>query len=254
MWKKMILSVALLFLVTFVLFIYNEFNGNPISKYRAEKALQSYLAETYPDKVVRIKEEGFYDFKFKEYLFKVTEVGAETPEAEEVGEEEEKIPNIQDHQFAVTGFIIPRVKLDGMRMGQLDHSLMERLGREASIEIFELLDQTVGNIHAVEVTMEVLKGQFENGVSWDKSLPLDRPFSIFIVLNSSNQETEDIYESAVLIQKTLAEANYNYEWVNINGNVINDAAKKDGLENGYVKYGLGFDKDEQIKRQKIKEF
>jgi hypothetical protein len=56
------------------------------------------------------------------------------------------------------------------------------------------------------------------------------------------------------IQETLNEANYNYDWVNINGNVINDAAKKDGLENGYVKYGLGFDKDEQIKMQKIKKF
>lgn len=250
----MILSVALLFLVTFVLFVYNEFNGNPISKYRAEKALQIYLAETYPDKVVRINDKGFYDFKFKEYLFKVTEVGAETTEAEEVGEEEEKIPNILDHQFAVSGFIIPKVKLDGIRMAQLDHSLMERLGTEASEEIFQLLDQTVRNIHVVEVTMEVLKGQIENEVSWDKALPLDRPISIFIVLNSSNQETEDVYEAAVLIQQTLNEANYNYDWVNINANVINDTAQKDGLENGYVKYGLGFDKGEQIKMKKIKEF
>lgn len=45
--KKIIFSVILIILVFGVLFIYNIFNGNPISKAIERKKLQSYIEKTY---------------------------------------------------------------------------------------------------------------------------------------------------------------------------------------------------------------
>ncbi|MCT8139161.1 DUF3139 domain-containing protein [Anaerobacillus sp. CMMVII] len=252
MWKKIILWASLVILVSFVLFVYNEFNGNPVSKYRSEKALQSYLTSMYSDNDYRIHE-GFYDFKFKEYYFKVTEIGSGTVVAEEVGPET-KTPTVQDYSFTVHGFVSPKVRIDGIRVSRLDHPLMERLGKEAGKDIYQELQQTVGSLHKVEVTLEALKEQFDANVSWDRTLPLDRPYHIFIVLDASDFSADDVYEAATEIQSELDELGYKYERVTINANIISEAAVKDGAENGYVKYGIGFDKGERMNRKDVKEF
>ncbi len=251
MLKKIILSTALLLLVGLVLFVYNEFNGNPISEYRAEKALQTFLATNYPENEYRVND-GSYDFKFNEYFFMVNEIGTGTVVAEEVGAES-KTPPIENYHFTVRGFVFPKVNFDGIRSSRLDQPLMMRLGKEASNEIFKELQQHIGTIHHVEVTLEVLKGQFEGRVDWERTLPLDRPYQIFIVLNASEMNADDVYQTAKAIQKLLNELNYQYGSVNINANMIDSTSiSKD--HNGYVKYALGFRKDDIIKRNDVEEF
>lgn len=245
--------MAIVILTSFVFFIYNEFNGNPISKFRAEKALKDYLAESYNDSEFQING-GYYDFKFNEYSFKVTKIGSGTVVAVPVGEEEKKLPDVRDYQFTVHGFWSPQVRMDGIRISQRDHSLIERLGEEAAQEIQDLLKETVQNVYAVDVSLEILSGQFEKGVTWDKQLPLDRPFSIFIVLDSSEAGIDDVYEAANLIQKTLNESGYQYSRVNINANVINGSEEVKDFERGYVKYAIAFDKDEKVEKNQVREF
>lgn len=249
--KKILLSIALLVLVSFVLFIYTEFNGNPISKYRSQIVLESYLAETYPDHLFRI-DKGYYDFKFNEYNYKVTEIGSGTIKANEVGSDEEKITNSIDYHFSVSGLLFPEVRIDGIRTSQFDHTLMERLGMEAAEDILNYLNQSVKNVHKVDVSLQVLQGQFDQQVTWDKSLPLDRPYNIYIALDASNDRLDDVYENAKAIQELLNEAGYDYQRVNINAFFITDHIIVDGGINGYVKYSLGFEKDEVIEKKKIK--
>ncbi|MEI2401073.1 DUF3139 domain-containing protein, partial [Paenibacillus phytohabitans] len=76
--RRIIYSVILGLLVLFVLYLYNETNGNPVSKFFSTKVLENYLEETYPDREFRI-EEGFYNFKFSTYDYNVIEIGAAAP-------------------------------------------------------------------------------------------------------------------------------------------------------------------------------
>ncbi|MFS8630057.1 MAG: hypothetical protein LOD92_02590, partial [Bacillales bacterium] len=45
---KILLFAAMILLIGFVLFFYNAFNGNPVSKFLSKKELQAHLEETYP--------------------------------------------------------------------------------------------------------------------------------------------------------------------------------------------------------------
>lgn len=260
MFKKIGLSLLLIVLVSFVFFVYDQFNGNPLSKYRAAKALENYLEEVYPDKVLRANE-GHYDFKFNEYNFSVTEVGSGTIEAEEAGEEtSEKIPEVRDNYFTVAGFFQPEVRMDGIRTSKIDHEMTERLSKEASEEIQELLNtsSSLDNAHAVDAWVEVLKDQFEPETEWGKGLPIDRPITIYIVLDSSNDDAEDFFQDALAVQRLVDDAGYDYERISINGNVISyegleDVEDKDE-HRGYVKFAIGFDKGEELARKNMKEF
>ncbi|MCD8510347.1 MAG: DUF3139 domain-containing protein [Bacillus sp. (in: Bacteria)] len=259
MLKKIGLSFILVVLVSFVFFVYDQFNGNPVSKYRAAKALDSYLEEVYPEKELRRSNGGYYDFKFNEYGFAVTNIGNGTIQAEEVGSEtSEKIPDVRDYYFTVAGFFQPEVRMDGIRLSQIDQIMTERISEEAGEEIIAFLKTTLNNVYAVDVRAEVLKGQLDEGVHWDKTLPLDRPITIFIVLDSSDDKLEKFYNDTVLIQELLNDSGYDYERVTINGNVISFngiGEEEDRNEHrGYVKFGFGFDKNEEVKKKNIREF
>ncbi|MFD2042692.1 DUF3139 domain-containing protein [Ornithinibacillus salinisoli] len=155
--KKFILSILLVVLIGFVLFLYNTFNGNPISKYVSKQVLENYLEETYPEQEFRI-EEGFYDFKFGEYLYTVIEIGTADKEG-----------NVKEHQFRISGFFNPKVKWDGLYYDNLDEQLAKRLSQEAEKEIVPLLSDQVDSIHHIEVHIEVLKGKFDGDVQWSKN-------------------------------------------------------------------------------------
>ncbi|WHF45596.1 hypothetical protein QKW34_04115 [Bacillus licheniformis] len=48
--KKVLYSVLIVLLVSFVLAAYNAFNGNPVSKKLSQTALEHYLTDRYPEK------------------------------------------------------------------------------------------------------------------------------------------------------------------------------------------------------------
>lgn len=69
--KKWLFIIPALIITGFVLFGYNEFNGNFISKQIAKSTLKKHLTETYTDTNVQI-EKGGYNFKSGTYMFDVT--------------------------------------------------------------------------------------------------------------------------------------------------------------------------------------
>ncbi len=113
--KTTVYAALIVVLSAAVLFLYNAYNGNPLSKVISKGVLGSYLEEMYPEKSLRI-EGGFYNFKFGEYEFQVIETGEGGP---------------VEYEFKVRGFIKPQVDWDGIYYTHLDEPLMSRLSLEA---------------------------------------------------------------------------------------------------------------------------
>ncbi|MFS0822070.1 hypothetical protein [Bacillus sp. 1P02SD] len=229
--RKIMYSILLGLLVLFVLYIYNEFNGNPVSKLYSTKVLENYLEETYPDREFRI-EEGFYNFKFSSYDFNVIEIGATPPN--------ENGP--KTYEFNVRGFLRPYVILDSIYTENLDEPVMEKLSAEAQTEITALLKQSVPTVKGIGVSLEVQKGDYDMNTTWSKDMKLEKPIGMHIVLDSTQSTKEDVLTESQVIQKVLNENNYSYEYVTINGNIIDDAnAEYVKDDTGYVKYYVSFE-------------
>ncbi|MFS0863930.1 hypothetical protein [Fredinandcohnia sp. 179-A 10B2 NHS] len=245
--KKIISSVILALLVLFVLYVYNAFNGNPISKFYATKVVENYLSETYPEREFRV-DEGFYNFKFSEYSFNVIEIGS-------VGEQESKEYGPREYEFTVRGFIKPFVNIDSIYTENLDQPLITKLSEEAQNEIQTLLAKEVPSVAGVGVMIEVQKGTYPETTEWNKELKLEKPIDMHIVLDATTSSKDDVFKESKQIQKILNENGYNYGSVNINANVIEVKGgdiSKDEL--GYVKFALSFGTDTEIKKKDIEEF
>lgn len=237
--KKIIYITLVVILIGFVLYAYNEFNGNLVSKYFSEHTLKKYLSEKYPEKELRVNE-GTYNFKFKEYAYRVVEIG--TVDAE-------KEPN--EYEFNIRGFIMPKVHWDGIRESMLDQEVMDRLGAEGGTELSKLLKPNVPAVKEVEVHVEVLKGQLDTNASWSKDLPFDRPIQIYILLDANQMNKEEVYQTAQTIQKTLNDEGYTYE-SNINANQFGRTGK--AAEHGALKYAVYFERDTKIKLGDVEEY
>ncbi|RFB15008.1 hypothetical protein DZB84_13945 [Bacillus sp. HNG] len=239
--RKVMYSILLGLLVLFVLFIYNAFNGNPVSKLYSNKVLENYLEETYPDREFRI-EKGFYNFKFSSYDFNVIEIGATAPN--------ENGP--KTYEFTVIGFLKPYVNLDSIYTENLDEPVMEKLSAEAQTEITELLKQSVPTVKGMGVSLEVQKGDYDLNTTWSKDMKLEKPIIMHIVLDSTQSTKEDVLTDSQVIQKVLNDNNYTYAGVTINGNIIDDSkAEYVKDDTGYVKYYVSFEKDTDIELKDI---
>ncbi|MCY8543081.1 hypothetical protein P9D59_03310 [Bacillus haynesii] len=235
--KKILYSVLIVLLVSFVLAAYNAFNGNPVSKKLSQTALEHYLTDRYPEKDLRI-DNGLYNFKFAEYVFEVTDTG----------DQKRKDPYL----FSLRGFIQPEVHTDGIYEENLNEPLMERLGEEAGKEIKTFLSKSINDLKDVHVYVEVLKGKLKNDAKWEKSLRLDKPMEVHILLDAANANRKDVYKTAQKIKRLLNEEGYDYEGVTINANIFDGEDIKDE-EIGYLKYSTSFEKNTEIKLKDVEE-
>ncbi|WP_078544047.1 YfjL-like protein [Litchfieldia alkalitelluris] len=242
--RYLVYKLIALILIGFIVTFYNAFNGNPISEWIAFKKVEKHVASTYPDREFRVQE-GFYDFKFGEYLFNVIEIGS--VDETNVGPKE--------YEFRVRGFFSPAIVWDGVRYSLLDQSLMTRLSREAEIKIKSLLTTEVENVKEVGIQLEVLKGQLPKDIKWEKDVNLDSPMDIHIVIDSTNSTKEETVLTAKKIQDTLKAQGISYKRVTINGNVFGLNEKEYGAKasHGYVKYSFSFEPDTTIRKKDIQE-
>ncbi|MCY9591542.1 hypothetical protein PC41400_03860 [Paenibacillus chitinolyticus] len=218
--------------------LYNSLNGNPLSKWLAQRELQQFMVEHYPEKRLRI-EKGFYDFKFKRYEFRVKEIGVDADKGEPA-----------EYEFSVGGWI-PKVKVDGIRSANLDMPLMERLRGEAEAELQAAFARRVPAVREVSVQLEVVKGQLAENAAWTPSLKLDEPLYIHVVTDAAGASKQQVAEAAAEIAAVLDAGGYDYGHVTINSNVMDDEAGKDPY--GYVKYVARFDKGGKVSAGDVEE-
>lgn len=236
--RKWIYSIIMIFIVGFILFVYNAFNGNPMTKYLSKKTLEHYLTVTYPNKTFRLTDSS-YNFKDQEYYFKAVEIGTTSSKGD-----------LTTYDFWVGGFIHPKVNEDGLYEANLDQPLMNRLGKEAGTEVEQVLSSHLNNLRGVDAAVEVTKGKFPEDVKWSKQLPLNQPFGINVYLDSAGQSKQQFLQEATHIQSLLNENGYTYSDVNINGNIYFSSTIKKAQR---VKFALSFKQNEAIKEQSIQE-
>lgn len=229
--RKVIYIILLTVLIVIVGFLYNAFNGNPVSKWLAKNNLQQYLETNYPDQSYRVKE-GFYDFKFSSYEFDVIEIGNTTEKGELV-----------KYDFTLRG-LNPVVVFDDIRYQHLDTELIERLEQEAVQELKNLLGTKLSNVEEITVQFEVVKGQLPEDTSWSRQLPLDKPIYIYIKLDATGASKEDIWNAGQMIQTSLNSEGYIYQSVNLNAN----------MSSGALKYSLSILPDSTLTPGDVKEW
>ncbi len=236
--RKLIYSVILILIVGFILFVYNVFNGNPMTKYLSKKTLEHYLTVTYPNTHFRITDSS-YNFEDSKYLFTVIETGANNNKG-----------TPQKYNFWLGGFIHPKVDEDGLYEANLDHPLMSRLGKEAGSEVEQLLSNHMDHLRGVDASVEVTKGKLPEDVKWNKNLKLNDHLGINVYLDSSGQTKQQFFQEAKQIQGLLNDNGYKYSGVNINGDIFSSKTIKKAQR---VKFALYFKQNEPIKEKDIQQ-
>ncbi len=228
--RKWLYIVVIFIIIVPLLFFYQAFNGNPLSKLASTVTLKNYLEKEYPEKEFRV-EEGFYNFKISGYQFNVVQIGTE-----------------EEYEFEVTGTFKPTVWTDGIYYANLDEPLIEKFGEQASEEISNLIIKDIPELLKVTVQLEVLKGSYDDSTTWDKNLKIEKPMYIHITTDAKGKTKEDILKSMNKIQKLLNMNGYTYESATINANVIEKDFKE---ETGYVKFHGSWEPEDKIKLNAI---
>ena len=253
--KKILYLIILIILVGFILSCYNAFNGNPISNAVRKHIVESYLNETYPDEKFRV-ESGEYNFKFSEYSYNVIKIGEDPyailDENTDISEKEKYLEPL-NYYVTVRGTFRPRVRYDSIRYARLDEKLSQKLSDEASSEIFTNIQKQLPNLKAVEAHVEVLKFTMDENTVWSKDLVFDKPLSLHIVIDATDQTAEESLTDGIKIQQLLKDMGYTYSNVTINGNGFDkELGSKD--EYGYVKYAFSFTANTKLSIKDIDTF
>lgn len=236
--KKWVYLILIIILVGAVLFFYNGFNGNPISKMIAKSTLKNHLESTYPKDEFVIQKD-FYNFKDGGYNFYVTKIGDEDQ---------------TEYEFIMTGIFGSTVHSDGIYYANQDEQLIEKLQLEASEEITTLLQDVVPEVLEANPLLEVLKGKYPADTHWSKDFKAEKPMYIHIPVDANEFSKEEMLEASILIQKALNNANYKYDHVTINGNIIDKNIEKvKGEDFWFVKYAVGFENDTKLTLKNIEQ-
>ncbi|MED1740265.1 hypothetical protein P4U97_12270 [Bacillus swezeyi] len=216
--KKKAIYASLLFLILVIgFYIYNAFNGNPISRSLAEKKLEAYLQETHHGENLNIKE-SFYNFKYAEYVIHVTDQ-----------REDEYI-------FSVKGGFRPAVTNDGINEAR-EEKTRARISKEASEEMKSQLEKSLKNVMDVEVSLSGSRS-FKESAEW-KKLKQTEMIDVTVTLNTGRDSQKQVYKQAKAVKKALKD--YHYENIEINGMGLDGEDRP-----GYVKYSVCIEKGSEI--------
>lgn len=236
--RKWVYIILIILLALPVLFFYDAFNGNPLSKRLSKSTLKSYLAATYPEDEFRLSK-PIYNFKDNGYDYDVRKVGDFSQ---------------TDYQFIVTGLFGSNVHYDAIYYENQDTQLIEKLEQQASDELTALLQKEVPEILQVTPQLEVLKGTYDADTQWTKDFKAEKPMYIHIVVDTRELSKEAILQIAKTIQKTLNVNGYAYNHTMINANILSDDKEEDKDSFGYVKYAISFEKDTKLKLKQVTQY
>lgn len=234
--RKLLLITVMIVLIGAVFYLYNGFNGNPLSKYLAKHELKTYLQETYTDKEFTVSD-GFYNFKVSGYEFTVTEIGSTDDDG-----------HVLEYEFTVSGFINPKVYRDGIYEANLDHQLAKRLNDQIVEELSPLLKEKVETFYHMECYIEVLKGKYPGNLKWSKEIELEKPIAFFIQIDSTKQSAEEFFKASQTIKKIIDKEDYDYETIMINGIMFEE---EEDHEDYFLKYSIAVDKGETLKKKDL---
>src|SRR5690606_6737607 len=229
--KKFLYIILLIILVVIILFLYQIFNGNPVSKNSLKAGLEDFLEEEFPDSEYLINNDGFYDYVFGIYIFDVTEFRGN----DEI-----------EYEFEVSGVVNPT---DIYYFAvNTDNELGEKFRNEIKNQFYEEIGTEMTEmIKNIDLYIEVVEGKYPPDTKWSHDIELIEPFDIYFSLDVTNVSKEQTLEVVQVIQKTLNNGKYPYKDAKIEGYVF-----PKGMQDSSI-YSVNFDKDTDISLRVINE-
>ncbi len=235
--KKWLSLILAFIIIGTVLFGYNEFNGNFISKKMAKNTLEHYLEEQYGDIRYQV-DKGFYNFKFDTYDFDVTFY--------------EDALN-WTYSFEVGPKIVPTtIQTITMHYDSKDDSLSTAWSEQGSRYIKELLAGLP--VGAISYYIEIPRNFTE--AKWSPTIDVLIAPSISIDCSLYKGESkEEFLQTAKEIQTRLNTDGINYDHVFLSMDAKFD--NRDGKKEGYApiyyerKYSVQFTPNKEVTLEDI---
>ncbi|WP_291572955.1 hypothetical protein [Clostridium sp. UBA4548] len=199
---KKVFIFILVGLIGLVGFIYNEFNGNPISKYFVKKEIQSYLSTNYGDKnldIVKIQ----YNSRIKNYntTVKLKKEGIEY-----------SIEKLEDGSY-----------YDGYYNAEIiNPRFSRRMGEELRGFIYKDLKDKVSDISNIAVKFEIKGGKYPMNMEYTKEIE-EKP-EIIIELQGSGITQKEFLDRTFLIKEHIISEGYKPRGVHFRFNKVGENA------------------------------
>lgn len=227
------LSIFLAFVITgSVLFGYNEFNGNFISKQMAKSTLKEHLSEQYPDTDFQF-EKGFYNFKFGAYTFDVTFY---------------EPPNNRTYTFEVGPKYLPNtIQTKTMHYDSRDETKSNDWSEQGSQYVKDLMAAfPIGGTHySIDVPNQFSQTEWTPDVNVIVAPSISIEFPLY-----KGESKEEFLNVVQEIQAVLDEDNIRYDtvFVYMDEKMDNRDGKKEGYAPIYYqrKYSLQFQENSPI--------
>ncbi|MDH7578418.1 MAG: DUF3139 domain-containing protein [Bacillota bacterium] len=179
---KIILASLVILLIFLIGFIYNSFNGNPISKYIATKQMENYLTMNYPEEEFKI-ERVYYNFKLGNYVGKVYS------------------PRNGDIQFTVSprrnGYIYDEYIDKYAKDYELSRQFSEQIGKM----VFPIVKEKVGETSEVSAEIYIKKGKYPSDAIYSKDM--EESFSLNIYFKGAKVSEEEFVEKCMTVRDTI---------------------------------------------------
>lgn len=214
------LSILLALVITgSVLFGYNEFNGNFISKQIAKSTIKAYLTEHYPNTSFRV-DKGSFNFKFNTYDFDVT-----------FNEE----PNYWNYTFEVGPKYVPNtIEAKMMHYDSRDETKSNEWSDQGSQYVKNLLDTDTIPVGTIFYSIDV-PNQFPQN-KWTPDVNVIVAPSISIELPLYKNETKEEFLKIVQEIQTVLDADkikYDTVFIYMDEKFDNRDGKKEGYASTY---------------------
>lgn len=179
---KIILASLAIFLVFIIGFIYNSFNGNPVSKYIATKQIENYLTMNYREEDFKI-ERVYYNFKLGNYVGKVYS------------------PRNGDIQFTVSprrnGYIYDEYIDKYAKDQELSRLFSEQIGQM----VFPIAKDKVVETSEVTAEIYIKKGKYPSDAIYSKDM--EENFSLNIYFKGDKVSVEEFVEKSMNVRDTI---------------------------------------------------
>lgn len=183
---KKVLIFILIVLVSLVGFIYNAFNGNPVSKYLNKKDIQKYISTNYSDKDLEVIKVD-YNINIRNYIT--------TVQLRKEGTEY-LIEKLDDGSY-----------LDGYYNAEvINPRFSGRMGEELSKIIYKDLKDKISELSSVAVKFEIKGGKYP--INMDYTREMDEKPEILINFQGSSITEEAFLDKVLLVKEEIIRKGY----------------------------------------------
>lgn len=228
--KKFIYSIIVILLLGIIFWLYSGFNGNPVSKIRAEKDMKNYLETTYKGRDFKIGK-VYYSMSFGVYTTKVT------------GQKDSSISFTLSWRGG-------RIRYDEyISKYAMDNELSKIISSQITEETAPIIKSQIPDVTDVTSEIEIKKDVYTSDKSFSKDMR--EKITIWIYMKGDRIPRDEFIDRCIKSRDILKEKGYNIGTLSIH---YNTSFKGDVKGQGEALYSIAIrdnlmsaSKDEMLK-------